>query len=47
MSSSARSRARSDSIAEPDVLANLASSPARVRAVSNAPSTIVTYAKAV
>jgi site-specific recombinase XerD len=47
MSSSARGRARSDSIAEPDVLDNLASFTRHLRAENKAPSTIVTYAKAV
>ena len=47
MSSSARGRARSDSIAEPDVLDNLASFTRHLRAENKAPSTIATYAKAV
>jgi site-specific recombinase XerD len=47
MSSSARGRARSDSIAEPDVLDNLASFARHLRAENKAPSTIVTYSKAV
>ncbi len=47
MSSSARGRARPDSIAEPDVLNNLASFTRHLRAENKAPSTIVTYAKAV
>jgi site-specific recombinase XerD len=47
MSSSARSRARRDSIAEPDVLDNLASFTRHLRAENKAPSTIVTYSKAV
>jgi site-specific recombinase XerD len=47
MSSSARGRARSDSIAEPDILDNLASFTRHLRAENKAPSTIVTYAKAV
>ncbi len=47
MASSARGRARDDSIAEPDVLANLASFTRHLRAENKAPSTIVTYAKAV
>jgi hypothetical protein len=47
MSSSARGRARPDSIAEPDVLDNLASFTRHLRAENKAPSTIVTYSKAV
>jgi site-specific recombinase XerD len=47
MSSTARRRAPSDSIAEPDLLANLASFVRHLRAENKAPSTIVTYAKAV
>lgn len=47
MSSTARSHAPSDSIADPDVLANLASFIRHLRAENKAPSTIVTYAKAV
>lgn len=47
MSSSTRGRARADSTAEPDILANLTSFARHVRAKSRAPKTIVTYAKAV
>ena len=47
MSSTARRRAPSNSIADPDVLANLASFTRHLRAENKAPSTIVTYAKAV
>ncbi len=47
MSSNARGRARPDSIAEPDVLDNLASFTRHLRAENKAPSTIVTYSKAV
>ena len=47
MRSSARGRARPDSIAEPDILDNLASFTRHLRAENKAPSTIVTYAKAV
>jgi len=47
MSSNAGGRARPDSIAEPDVLDNLASFTRHLRAENKAPSTIVTYAKAV
>ncbi len=47
MSSSAGGRARPDSIAEPDVLDNLASFTRHLRAENKAPSTIVTYSKAV
>lgn len=47
MSSSARGRARPDSIAEPDILDNLASFTRHLRAENKAPSTIVTYSKAV
>lgn len=47
MSSSARGRARSDSITQPDILDNLASFTRHLRAENKAPSTIVTYAKAV
>jgi site-specific recombinase XerD len=47
MSSSARGRARPDSIAQPDVLDNLASFTRHLRAENKAPSTIVTYSKAV
>ena len=47
MNSSARGWARSDSIAEPDILDNLASFTRHLRAENKAPSTIVTYAKAV
>jgi site-specific recombinase XerD len=47
MSSSARGRARPDSIAEPDILDNLASFSRHLRAENKAPSTIVTYSKAV
>jgi site-specific recombinase XerD len=47
MSSTARSRASSNSIADPDVIANLASFTRHLRAENKAPSTIVTYAKAV
>jgi len=47
MSTSARGRARPDSIAEPDVLDNLASFTRHLRAENKAPSTIVTYSKAV
>jgi site-specific recombinase XerD len=47
MSSSARGRARLDFIAEPDILDNLASFTRHLRAENKAPSTIVTYSKAV
>lgn len=47
MSSTTRSRARVDSTAEPDVSANLASFSRHLRAENKAPSTIVTYSKAV
>jgi site-specific recombinase XerD len=47
MNSTPRNRAPSDSIADPDVLANLASFTRHLRAENKAPSTIVTYAKAV
>jgi site-specific recombinase XerD len=47
MSSTARSRAPSNSIADSDVLANLASFTRHLRAENKAPSTIITYAKAV
>ena len=47
MSSTTRSRARVDSTAEPDDSANLASFGRHLRAENKAPSTIVTYAKAV
>jgi integrase family protein with SAM-like domain len=47
MSSSARGRARPDSIAEPDVLDNLASFTPPLRAENKAPSTIVAYSRAV
>jgi hypothetical protein len=47
MTSSANGRARPDSIAQPDLLANLASFTRHLRAENKAPSTIVTYAKAV
>ena len=40
-------RARVDSTAEPDVYANLASFARHLRAENKAPSTIVTYSKAV
>ena len=47
MNSTTRGRARPDSTAEPDVSANLASFARHLRAENKAPSTIVTYAKAV
>lgn len=47
MSSSARGRARPDSISEPDILDNLASFTRHLRAENKASSTIVTYSKAV
>ena len=47
MSSTTRSRARVDSTAEPDDSANLAAFGRHLRAENKAPSTIVTYAKAV
>ncbi len=47
MSSTVRDRARPNVIAEPDLAANLASFVRHLRAENKAPSTIVTYAKAV
>ena len=47
MSSNTGGRARPDSTAEPDVLASLASFALHLRAENKAPSTIVTYSKAV
>jgi site-specific recombinase XerD len=47
MSSTTRGRARPDSTTEPDIPANLASFSRHLRAENKAPSTIVTYAKAV
>ena len=47
MSSTTRSRARVDSTAEPDDSANLAAFSRHLRAENKAPSTIVTYSKAV
>jgi site-specific recombinase XerD len=47
MSSTLRDRARPNVIAEPDLAANLASFVRHLRAENKAPSTIITYAKAV
>ena len=47
MDPTTRGRARVDSTAEPDVYANLASFSRHLRVENKAPSTIVTYSKAV
>jgi site-specific recombinase XerD len=47
MSSTTSRRAQRDSTTEPDILANLASFTRHLRAENKAPSTIVTYSKAV